>query len=76
MIFWLFSMMVFDSFWDRFLDAFWLVFGSTFGAFGGQKFAKMSSKIDAKIGIEKSRFRGGPAPRNLGEPVARRGYPP
>ena len=35
--------------------------GSTFGAFGGQEAAKMSSKIDAKIGIEKSSFRGGPS---------------
>ena len=67
--------MVFDSFWDRFLDAFWLVVGSTFGAFGGQKFAKMSSKIDAKIGIEKSRFRGVPIARNLPRLVAGGGTP-
>ena len=55
-------------------------FGSFLGPLlellGGQKFAKMSSKIDAKIGIEKSRFRGGTSARNFGELGARRGYPP
>ena len=33
----------------------------------------MSSKIGAKICIERSRFRGGTRPKYLGEPVARRG---
>ena len=47
-------------FWERFRDAFWFVFGYTFGAVGGQKVAKMLSKIDVILGNEKSRFRGGP----------------
>ena len=36
------------------MKLFWIVCGSTFGALGGQKVAKMSSKIYAKIGIGKS----------------------
>jgi hypothetical protein len=67
-------MIVFASFWDRFRKIFWLVFGSTFGALGGQKVAKMSTKIDAKIGIEKSSFRGGTRARNHPRLVA--GGPP
>ena len=65
MIFLLFSMIVFTSFWDRFREAFWLDFGSTFRAFGSQQVAEKSTIIDAKIGIEKSRFRGGTSPRKL-----------
>ena len=34
-----------------------------FLSFEGQNIANMSSKIDAKIGIEKSSFRGGLAPK-------------
>ena len=56
MIFFLFSVIIFASFWDRFLEVFWLVFGSAFGVFGGQKVVQISTKIDAKIGIEKKRF--------------------
>ena len=41
-------------------ESFWLVWGSTFGALGCQKVIGMLSKIDAKIGIEESKFRGGP----------------
>ena len=41
------------------LEAIFDSFVSTFGAMGGQKVAKRTSKIDAKIGIEKSSFRGG-----------------
>ena len=33
----------------------------------------MSSKVDAKLGIEKSSFRGGTTPSNLGELGGRRG---
>ena len=73
MIFLFFSVIVFASFLDRFREVFWLVFGSTFGAFGGQEAAKMSSTIDAKIGIEKRRFWGGPVRRNLSLAGARRG---
>ena len=35
--------------------------------------SKMSSKIDAKTGIEKSRFRGGPNAKEGSELVGRRG---
>ena len=38
-----------------------------------KKVANMSSKIDSKIGIEKSSFRGGPVRRNFGELGGRRG---
>ena len=63
MIFLLFPVLVFASFWDRFREVFWVVFGS---AFGGQKVAKISTQIDAKINIGKSRFRG--RPTTLGYP--------
>ena len=53
MIFLLFPMIVFASFWDRFLEIVWIVFGLTFGAFRGQKGAKILTKIDAEIGIGK-----------------------
>ena len=54
--------------------------GSTFGAFGDQMVANMSSKIDAKTGIEKSTIRGGPSARqycqeggNGGQEVRKKG---
>ena len=55
-----FAMLIFASFWDRFGKQFWLVLGSTLGALGDQKVSKMSSKIDAKISIEKMGFRERP----------------
>ena len=48
--------------------------GSTFGALRGQKVANTSSKIDAKIGIGKGRFRGGPSARKYPWLVAGGGY--
>ena len=66
-------MLIFASFWDRFSKQFWIVFGSTFGALGGQKVVKMSSNIDAQIGIEKSRFREGMSTKCPSVLVARRG---
>ena len=56
LIFWLFPILIFASFWNRFWRPFWLVWGSTFGVSGDQKVSNMSSKIDSKIGIEKNRF--------------------
>ena len=58
---------------DRFGEAFWLVVGSTVGVLGNQKVAKMSSKIDANIGMGKSKFRRGSGARNLGELSGRKG---
>ena len=46
---------------------------STLWALGGQKVIKILSKNDAKIGIEKSRFRGRPIANEILELVARRG---
>ena len=55
--------LVFAAFWYWFWDAFWIVFGKIYGAFGCQNVATMSSQIDTKVGIERSSFRGCPAPR-------------
>ena len=49
------------------------VLGSTFGALGGQKVIKMSSKVDAKIGIEKGRLRGGPIAKEILQLQGKRG---
>ena len=73
MLFLLFAMLVFALFWDRYWKPFWLVLGSTSGAMGGQKVIKMSSTIDATIGIEKSRFRGRPIGKKCTGLVARMG---
>ena len=47
-------------------------FGIYFCSFGDQK-PKMSSKIDAKIGIEKNRFRRRPTVKKGSDLEARRG---
>ena len=73
MIFLLFFMIVSASFWDRFREAFWVVFGSTSGAFEGQKVAKMSSEIDAKIGREKSQLKRRPMANESARRGSRRG---
>ena len=70
-------MLILASFWDRFCNPFWLVLGSTFGALGGgQKVTRMTSKIYAEIGIEKSRFQGRPGTKQIPGLVARRDSPP
>ena len=68
-------MLVFDSFWYRFWKPFWFILGYTFGALGIEEVTNISSKIDAEIGIGKSRFRGRPAAQNSSELVANRGLP-
>ena len=68
-------MLIFALFWDRFWKPFWVGLGSTFGALGDQKVNNMSSKIDVKIRIEESRFRGRPIGKKSTGLVARRGTP-
>ena len=46
---------------------------TTFGALGCQQVPNMSSKIDAKIGMDKKRFQGRPVRQKCTELVARRG---
>ena len=46
-------MLIFASFWDRFLNPFGLVLGSTFAAFGCQKRIEMSPKSMRKLALEK-----------------------
>ena len=47
-------MLIYASFGDRFWKEFWFFGGSTFEALGDQKTTKMSSKIGAKIDLEKT----------------------
>ena len=64
---------------NRFWKPFWLVSGSTFGAgeMGGwgQQVINILWNIDAKIGIEKSRFRGSPIGKQNPELFAGRRFP-
>ena len=53
-----FPILTFASFWDPFWKLFRIVSGSTFQALGGQTIVEMTSTIDTKIDIGKSRFRG------------------
>ena len=46
-------MLIWAYFWNLLLEGILDCFGSTFEAFGGQKVAKMSSHIDAKICMKK-----------------------
>ena len=54
------------------MKVFWLVSDPIFGALGRQQVANKSAENNAKIGIEKSSFRGRPTPRNFGELGGRR----
>ena len=67
-------MLFFASFWDRFWKPILFVLRFTFGALGEQQVTKMSSKIDAKIEIDKGKFRGRPTAKDPSELVARRVY--
>ena len=60
---------VFGSIIDAILVRFWIYFWSL----GGEKVTNMSSKIDAKIGIKKSRSQGCPTTKEILELVARMG---
>ena len=73
MIFLLFSVIGFASFWDRFREVFWLVFGSAFGAFGGQEAAKMSSKNRCENWHRKKEVPRRPGSQKLSLAGARRG---
>ena len=45
-------MFIIASFWDQFRKPFWFVLGSKFGALDDQTVIKISSQINAKIGIK------------------------
>ena len=68
--------LVFASFSGRFWKPFWFVLVYPFRALGIQKVTNMSSEMDAKMGIGKSRFQGRTTAKNSSKLVARRGYPP